>query len=67
MTKINFIRRIALIPDINKESNKRNWFMGRTPFLHNGERSSSLLFLIFDEYLFSVWAKILFSNFEMPF
>ena len=24
---------------------KRNWFMGRTPFLHNGERSSSLLFL----------------------
>lgn len=30
-----------------KKKLKRNWFMGRTPFLHNGERSSSLLFLNF--------------------
>ena len=27
--------------------------MGRTPFLHNGERSSSLLFLIFKYFIIS--------------
>ena len=27
--------------------------MGRTPFLHNGERSSSLLFLIFKYFILS--------------
>ena len=34
-----------ILARLKKKNMKRNWFMGRTPFLHNGERSSSLLFL----------------------